>query len=96
MLEYQEMCYVLESGKCPARGISEGSQENSGTDDYALIRESPARMFILVYGPASPAREFVCSHPGVARYGECLPAQQKPAQRFMYQFGGSRQKRTRE
>ena len=37
-----------ESGKCPARGISEGSRENPGMDDYSIIRESPARMSILV------------------------------------------------
>ena len=36
------------SGKCPARGISEGSRENPGMDDYSIIRESPAQMFILV------------------------------------------------
>ena len=33
----------MESAKCPARGISEGSRENPGSDDYAIIRESPAR-----------------------------------------------------
>ena len=31
MLEYQ---INRESGKCPARGISEGSRENPGMDDY--------------------------------------------------------------
>ena len=37
-----------ESGKCPARGISEGSRENPGLDDYVIIRESPARMPMLI------------------------------------------------
>ena len=37
-----------EYGKCPARGICEGSRENPGSDYYSIIREKPARMFILV------------------------------------------------
>ena len=42
LLEYRE------SGKCPARGISEGFRENPGSDDYVIIRESPVRMFTLI------------------------------------------------
>ena len=36
------------NGFHPAREISEVSRENPSSDDYSIIRESPARMFILV------------------------------------------------
>ena len=36
-----------EYGKSPARGVCEGSRENPGSDYYSIIRESPARIFIL-------------------------------------------------
>ena len=49
LLEYQESVVSDRPGvrEMPDSGISEGSRENPGTDDYCIIRESPARMYIL-------------------------------------------------